>query len=116
MQKSAEVMKQMNMLTHVNEVAQIMQGLSKEMMKAGLIDEMMDDAFTVDDDVEEEELDEEVSKVVAEVMHAKMEGARVGTKKLPEQVQQQEEVAEDEDDEEADKLMAQFQQLRGGVA
>jgi charged multivesicular body protein 3 len=116
MQKSAQIMAQMNQLTHVNEVQQVMQGLSREMTKAGLLEEMMNDTIdsALEDDVDEGELDEEVGKVVEEMMHAKMSGAHVGAGKLPQrqQVAAEEEPAA-EDDEEADELMAKFNALRG---
>ena len=58
-------MKVVNDLIKVPELNQTMQQMSKEMMKAGLIEEtmgeMMDDAFDTDDI--EEDADAEVDKV-----------------------------------------------------
>lgn len=45
-QKSTEVMKSMQTLVKVPEVAQTMQELSKEMMKAGIIEEASDSTNT----------------------------------------------------------------------
>ena len=60
-----QVMKVVNDLIKVPELNQTMQQMSKEMMKAGLIEEtmgeMMDDAFDTDDI--EEDADTEVDKV-----------------------------------------------------
>ena len=60
-----QVMKVVNDLIKVPELNQTMQQMSKEMMKAGLIEEtmgeMMDDAFDTDDI--EEDADAEVDKV-----------------------------------------------------
>lgn len=69
LQKSAEVMKSMQDLVKVSDVAASMRELSKEMMKAGLIEEMVDDAFESMDDQEEleEEAQEEVDKVLWEL-------------------------------------------------
>ena len=60
-----QVMKVVNDLIRVPELNQTMQQMSREMMKAGLIEEtmseMMDDAFDTDDI--EEDADAEVDKV-----------------------------------------------------
>ena len=62
-----QVMKVVNDLIKVPELNQTMQQMSKEMMKAGLIEEtmseMLDDAFDTDDI--EEDADAEVDKVLA---------------------------------------------------
>ena len=63
--KSTEVMQAMQSLVKVPEVAATMRELSKEMMKAGIIEEMMDETMESIEDSEdmEEEADEEVDKV-----------------------------------------------------
>ena len=63
--KSTEVMQAMQALIKVPEVASTMRELSKEMMKAGIIEEMMDEALDSIEDSEELEdaADEEVDKV-----------------------------------------------------
>ena len=120
--KSTEVMAQMNSLAKCSEIRQVAMTMGKEMMKAGLIDEMMTDAIdgVVDDDVEEDELDEEVAKVVEEMMATKMAGARVGQSKLPQaqaqaQAQGEDEAAEEveEDDADIDEMMNKYKALRG---
>merc|ERR1711916_330565 len=45
LQASTEVMASMNSLVRVREISGVMQAMSEEMMKAGLIEEMMDDTF-----------------------------------------------------------------------
>eukprot|EP00128_Syssomonas_multiformis_P001412 Colp12_sorted_trinity150504_noHs@29865 len=65
--KSTEVMKAMNKLVKVPEIAAAMQELSKEMMKAGIIEEMVEDALDQDDAELEEAADEEVNKVLFEL-------------------------------------------------
>lgn len=66
--KSADVMKEVNKLIKVPELSSTMQLMSQEMMKAGLIDEMMEDMFdgVMDEDLEEE-TEEEVDKVLSEI-------------------------------------------------
>lgn len=68
-QKSAEVMKSMQDLVKVSDIAATMRDLSKEMMKAGLIEEMVEDAFEGMDDQDEleEEAQEEVDKILWEL-------------------------------------------------
>lgn len=63
--KSTEVMQAMQALIKVPEVAATMRELSKEMMKAGIIEEMMDETLDSIEDSEEmeEAADEEVDKV-----------------------------------------------------
>ncbi|CAG5123209.1 unnamed protein product [Candidula unifasciata] len=66
--KSTEVMQSMQQLVKVPEIHATMREMSKEMMKAGIIEEMMDDAMeTLDDDDLEEEADEEVDRVLYEL-------------------------------------------------
>ncbi|KAK9866162.1 hypothetical protein WJX84_005192 [Apatococcus fuscideae] len=69
LQKSTEVMKLVNDLIKAPQLNQTVQQMSKEMMKAGVIDEMMDDAIegAIDSDDIEEETDAEVDKVLQEI-------------------------------------------------
>ena len=65
MSQSTEVMQAMQQLVKVPEVAKTMQEMSKEMMKAGILEEMMEDTFEglEDQDELEEAAQEEVDKV-----------------------------------------------------
>ncbi|ONK56985.1 uncharacterized protein A4U43_C10F15360 [Asparagus officinalis] len=67
--KSAEVMKLVNNLMKAPEVAATMQEFSKEMTKAGVIEEMVNDAVdsALDSEDMEEETEEEVEKVLAAI-------------------------------------------------
>lgn len=84
MQKSTEVMKNMNELVRIPEVGKTMRELSKEMTKAGMMEEMVND--TLDDalngDISDTELEEEVEKVVEETMAQQMSGGIVGHSKI----------------------------------
>jgi len=68
-QKSTEVMKSMQQLIKIPEVAATMRELSKEMMKAGIIEEMLEDTLEGLEDTEEleEAAQEEVDKVLWEI-------------------------------------------------
>ncbi|CAO3587955.1 unnamed protein product [Absidia cylindrospora] len=64
-QKSGQVMKLVNSLVRLPEVSQAMQQRSVEMMKAGIMDEMIEDTMeTMDDDDIEEAADKEVNKAL----------------------------------------------------
>lgn len=67
LQKSAEVMRVMNNLIKLPEIAQTMMSLQKEMVKAGVIEDMVDDVMEQDDEELEDEAEEEVEKVLAEI-------------------------------------------------
>jgi charged multivesicular body protein 3 len=69
LQKSTEVMQAMQSLVSVPEVAATMRDLSKEMMRAGIIEEMLEETMDTleDQDELEEEAQEEVDKVLWEL-------------------------------------------------
>ncbi|KAF6320973.1 charged multivesicular body protein 3 [Rhinolophus ferrumequinum] len=67
--KSTEVMKAMQSLVKIPEIQATMRELSKEMMKAGIIEEMLEDTFESMDDQEEmeEEAEMEIDKILFEI-------------------------------------------------
>lgn len=68
MQRSTQIMQSMNHLLRVPEIQQTMQSLAREMTKAGLIDEIVNDAIdSTDTDETEAEADSEVNAVLQEV-------------------------------------------------
>ncbi|XP_069571000.1 charged multivesicular body protein 3 [Brachyistius frenatus] len=69
LQKSTEVMKAMQSLIKIPEIQATMRDLSKEMMKAGIIEEMLEDTFESMEDGEEmeEAAEEEVDKILFEI-------------------------------------------------
>uniref|UniRef100_A0A1A7XSE5 Charged multivesicular body protein 3 n=1 Tax=Iconisemion striatum TaxID=60296 RepID=A0A1A7XSE5_9TELE len=66
LQKSTEVMKAMQSLVKIPEIQATMRELSKEMTKAGIIEEMLEDTFESMEDGEdmEEAAEEEVDKIL----------------------------------------------------
>lgn len=74
LQKSTEVMAAMQRLIRIPEVAQTMQEMSKEMMKAGIIEEMLDETFEDMEDSEEmeEAAQSEIDKVLFEITEGKI--------------------------------------------
>ncbi|XP_059469187.1 charged multivesicular body protein 3 [Neocloeon triangulifer] len=72
--KSTEVMTSMQHLVRVPEVAATMRDMSREMMKAGIIEEMLEETFEGLEDQEEleEEAQEEVDKVLWELTQGQL--------------------------------------------
>jgi len=93
------VMKMMNQLTKVEGVQETMRQMQMEMTKAGIMEEMVDDAMEAVDDADDDEAaDEEVMKVMTELNAETFETAkRAGTHAVQ---TQEAAVADDEDDEE----------------
>ncbi|EGW03669.1 RING finger protein 103 [Cricetulus griseus] len=69
LQKSTEVMKAMQSLVKIPEIQATMRELSKEMMKAGIIEEMLEDTFESMDDQEEmeEAAEMEIDRILFEI-------------------------------------------------
>ncbi|KAI4873342.1 hypothetical protein NFI96_029092 [Prochilodus magdalenae] len=69
LQKSTEVMKAMQSLVKVPEIQATMRELSKEMMKAGIIEEMLEDTFESMEDGEEmeEAAEAEIDRILFEI-------------------------------------------------
>lgn len=65
----------MNNLIRLPEIGQTMMALQREMVKAGVIEELVDDAMGQDDEELEEEAEEEVEKVLAEITSDLFQGA-----------------------------------------
>ncbi|QQP41590.1 Charged multivesicular body protein 3 [Caligus rogercresseyi] len=101
----AEVMVSMQKLIKLPEISATMTELSKEMMKAGIFEEMMEDVL----DTEPEELEEDVQKEVDKVLAEITEGDRKtmeGAPSVPQaSIDVPEKESEDEDEEEGIKDM-----------
>ncbi|KAI8816504.1 Snf7-domain-containing protein [Fimicolochytrium jonesii] len=75
LQKSTAIMSTVNNLIKLPEISSTMQEMSAEMMKAGIIDEMMEDTLENamgDEDGVEEEAEEEVNKVLFELTDGRL--------------------------------------------
>ncbi len=119
LQQSTEVMKAMQQLVKLPELQKTMADMSKEMMKAGIIEEMMEDAM--ENLEEEEELEDdvqaEVDKILTELTTDKIKAApklpEAGSVDLvepPEEVEEEEK--EDEAEEEIEEMQSRLQALR----
>ncbi|EOQ99227.1 hypothetical protein E3P92_02584 [Wallemia ichthyophaga] len=112
LQKSTEVMKLSSNLIKLPQLSSTMSQMSEEMMKAGIMDEMLQDTMEAnDEDGVEEEADEEVDKVLTEITGGKL--SQVGSvtdKPLPEI----ENESEQANDEELEKMQKQLDGLLRG--
>ncbi|KAH9462105.1 hypothetical protein MJO29_003216 [Puccinia striiformis f. sp. tritici] len=113
LQKSTEIMKLSNSLMKLPELNKTMSEMSKEMMKAGIMSEMVEDAIdTLDEDEDEleEEAEAEVQNVLFDITDGKLgQMGSVGTK-LPQSTQQNQ-LTEDEDLEDVERMQAQLNGL-----
>ena len=86
MKSSTEVMKAMGNLIKLPELNKTMQELSKEMMKTGIIDEMINESIdnVLDDRIDvESAADEEIDKIILEVTQGKLKDLPEINKSLP---------------------------------
>jgi len=111
--KSTEVMQAMQRLIRVPEVAQTMQEMSKEMMKAGIIEEMLDE--TLEDLDDQEEMEEAAQTEVDKVLWELTEG-KLGEAPLPPQTEKEPEqeiaAAPEEDEEELKEMESRLAALK----
>ncbi|XP_064382768.1 charged multivesicular body protein 3-like [Halichondria panicea] len=111
-QKSTEVMAAMRNLIKLPEIQATMMELSREMSKAGLMEEMMEDTFEgLEDDDLEEEADKEVDKILWEVTNGQLGVLGPVSSKAPDQPEAVPEAAMDSD-EEGEDLQERLSALR----
>ncbi|KAH6656844.1 Snf7-domain-containing protein [Truncatella angustata] len=103
---SVGIMKDVNHLIRLPELAGTMQELSVELMKAGIIEEMVDDTLPQDDLFEDEETEAEgeVDKVLGEILKGRMEK----TGALPSAPIAQEPTPAEEEEEDNEAMMDQM--------
>ncbi|XP_008560253.1 charged multivesicular body protein 3 [Microplitis demolitor] len=113
--KSTEVMQAMQSLVKVPEVAATMREMSREMMKAGIIEEMLDETMDSIEDSEdmEDEADEEVDKILWELTAGQLGTAPAVVTETPgASTSKQEETEEEVDDTELEDMKNRLQSLR----
>lgn len=107
---SVGIMKDVNTLIRLPELAGTMRELSFELMRAGVIEEMVEDTLPQEEDLleEDEEAEGEVDKVLGEILKGKME--KTGTMPVapPQQVEEPQPAAEEEDEEDMEATMDQM--------
>lgn len=108
---SVGIMKDVNTLIRLPELAGTMRELSVELMKAGVIEEMVEDTLPQDDvlEGEDEEAEGEVDKVLGEILKGKMEKTGTMPAAPPQRVEEpQAPVAEEEEEEDMEASMDQM--------
>ncbi|CCG21606.1 Vps24 protein [Candida orthopsilosis Co 90-125] len=114
---STSIMRDVNSLIHIGAVSQTMQELSKELTKAGIINEMMDDMVDLDYEEDEElesESQEEVNKIIATLTEEKTSKvSEVPTTQLEApHIEEEVPVTEEEDEEDTIAIDEIKQRLR----
>jgi charged multivesicular body protein 3 len=102
---SVGIMKDVNSLVRLPELTGTMRELSQELVKAGIIEEMVGDSLPDELEDEDEEAESEVDKVLGEILQDKM---KVAATPVTPTLVQQEPVAEDEDEEDAEAMLDQM--------
>ena len=106
---STGIMKDVNSLVRLPELTGTMRQLSQELMKAGIIEEMVGDMIPDDEllEGEDEEAETEVDKVLGEILEGKLGKAKVEDKPLAGEAP----AAEEEED--LEESEATLEQMRG---
>lgn len=110
LQKSTGIMKDVNTLVRLPELSSTMHQLSTELVKAGIIEEAVDDAImdTQALEDEEEEAEAEIDKILQEVLQGKLSQAAPVKQAEPVEEPPEPEVEEQFEDQEAT-----LEQMRG---
>ncbi|KAJ4380561.1 Vacuolar protein-sorting-associated protein 24 [Didymella sp. IMI 355093] len=104
---STGIMKDVNSLVRLPELTGTMRELSSELMKAGIIEEMVDDTLMDTEGLEEdEEAEEEVDKVLSDILKDRLPASKTKEEELPS-------VAQPEEEEEEDDQAEMLAQMRG---
>ncbi|CAG8050432.1 unnamed protein product [Penicillium olsonii] len=112
LQKSTGIMKDVNTLVKLPQLSSTMHQLSSELVRAGIIEEMVDDAIT-DPSVfgdEEEEADSEIEKILQEVLQGNLSQAQPVATQPVHKISEPESPQAEEDFEDQE---ATLEQMRG---
>lgn len=115
LQKSTAIMQDMNQLVRLPQLSRTVQDLSKELLKSGIIDEMvddiMDDQELLDDESETEEVDELLADILGEDS-AKLQEQMPQVSTTPvEEEENTQSIAIEENDDDEDLLQNMRQRL-----
>lgn len=104
---STGIMKDVNSLVRLPELTGTMRELSQELMKAGIIEEMVGDSLPDDEllEGEDEEAESEVEKVLGEILQGNIGKAKVDETPVAEPGVEEEETLEEQE--------ANLEQMRG---
>lgn len=107
-------MQAMNRLVKVQEISETMRELSKEMTKAGIIDEMMEETLEGLDEEEdlEEQIQAEVDKVLYELTAGQLGTAPIAVAESLPSTTVTNKVEEDENEEEIEEMKKRLEALK----
>lgn len=110
LQKSTEIMRDMNQLIHLPNVSRTVQELSKELTKSGIIDEMVNDVIeSAEWEDEDEDENEEVEQLLSSIIGPQSQELEEPEEQLPAHLEVSEEPAAVSEDE-ADSLILNMRQ------
>lgn len=114
LQKSTEVMVAMQKLVRMPEIANTMREMSKEMTKAGILEEMIEETMESieDSDAVEEEAAEEVDKVLWELTDGKLGEAPAVPMATPNEPSSSKAHEEDDEEEDLEDMKTRLEALR----
>jgi len=114
LQTSTEVMKSMQSLVRLPEIQKTMQELSREMMKAGILEEMVEDTMEgLEGEEEEDAAQEEIDKILLELTTGALGAAPDALKDtLPAAATAEPEEAEDEAEDDLEEMKSRLEALR----
>ncbi|QLL34270.1 hypothetical protein HG536_0G01290 [Torulaspora globosa] len=113
MADSTGLMREVNSLVRLPQLQGTMIELEKELMKAGIISEMVDDTMEAVQDQDEEldeEVEKEVNRIVEQYTTQKFEKVDHVPIAEPPSIEKEEEVPEDKIDEEADNMLSEMRE------
>ncbi|KAF1812572.1 SNF7 family protein-like protein [Eremomyces bilateralis CBS 781.70] len=105
--KSTGIMKDVNQLISLGQLTGTMRELSQELVKAGIIEEMVGDSLPEEDEFEEEEAETEVDKVLTEVLKGRLP-AKATPEEVPSVPVREEPVEEEGEEEDQEEMLAQM--------
>jgi charged multivesicular body protein 3 len=108
---SAGIMKDVNSLLRLPELTSNMRQLSQELVKAGIIEEMINDEILDNSITEDTAADDEVDQVLAEILKDRMADVEVPTDEIPTGEELEPEPVEADDGEEQRVLDAMRERL-----
>ena len=110
---SVGIMKDVNTLMRLPELTGTMQELSMELVKAGIIEEMVDDTLMDTEGLEEdEEAEEEVDKVLSDILKDRLPASKAKEDELPSVAQPAEEEEEDDQEEMLAQMRGRLEALK----
>ncbi|KAJ5757542.1 uncharacterized protein N7511_006236 [Penicillium nucicola] len=112
LQKSTGIMKDVNTLVRLPQLSATMHQLSSELVRAGIIEEMVDDAITDPAmfEEEEDEAESEIDKILQEVLQGKLSQAHAVTAPPVDKISEPESPQAEEEFEDQE---ATLEQMRG---